>query len=363
MLSSGEALAPDLVAAFYQTFTGTRLHNLYGPTECAVDVSYWPCPPSPVAPALVPIGRPVANTQLYVLEANGLPAPIGVPGELYIGGVQVGLGYHNRPELTRDRFVPDPFAAHGTMYRTGDRARWRANGTVEYLGRLDHQVKVRGFRIELGEIEATLATHPAVRDVVVQPFTNAGGDTKLIGYYVPATDVTRGDLRAWVTARLPEFMVPAMFVELGVLPLTPNGKVDRQALPVPTDVGDAEAALIAPRTEVEAVVVGVWTEVLGTHRIGVETNFVEVGGHSLNATRIVARMAKIFRTTIPLRRFFDAPTVAGVARTLVELETKPGQAELVARLYQRAKQMSSDERAQLRAAKKQVSQSRTTDEG
>ncbi|MBI3789504.1 MAG: amino acid adenylation domain-containing protein [Gemmatimonadetes bacterium] len=205
VMASGEALAPDLVSGFHRTLPRARLHNLYGPTECAVDVSYWPCPPVDEPPALVPIGRPVANTRLYVLDAHGAPCPVGVSGELYLGGVQVGLGYHRRPDLTAERFVVDPFvAAPGArMYRTGDRARWRADGTVEYLGRLDFQVKVRGFRIELGEIEATLAQHPRVRDVAVMAHADAEGDTRLVAYVAAKDEAPTGGegetLDRWAT--------------------------------------------------------------------------------------------------------------------------------------------------------------------
>ena len=194
VMASGEVLASDLVAAFYTALPASRLHNLYGPTECAVDVSYWPCPPSTVPLLLVPIGRPVANTQLYVLDAHGRPCPIGVPGELYLAGVQVGLGYHGRPELTAERFVADPFATGARMYRTGDRARWRADGTMEYLGRLDFQVKVRGFRIELGEIETMLAQHALVHDAAVMAHVDESGGARLIAYVVADELEASGDV-------------------------------------------------------------------------------------------------------------------------------------------------------------------------
>ena len=195
VMASGEALAPDLVSGFFAALPRTRLHNLYGPTECAVDVTYWPCPSAAAAPAVVPIGRPVANTQVYVLDGKHEPVPVGVPGELYLAGVQVGLGYHRRPELTAERFVRDPFSPepNARMYRTGDKARWRSDGTLEYLGRLDFQVKVRGFRIELGEIESAMLQHPAVQDGVVAANDDGGGSSRLVAYIVPRSSDAQGD--------------------------------------------------------------------------------------------------------------------------------------------------------------------------
>jgi amino acid adenylation domain-containing protein len=386
VMASGEALTPDLVASFYQTLPGARLHNLYGPTECAVDVTYWPCPPSTVPPALVPIGRPVSNTQMYVLDSRHAPTPIGVPGELFIGGVQVGMGYHNRPELTDERFVPDPYRTGGRLYRTGDKARWRADGTIEYLGRLDFQVKIRGFRIELGEIEATLAKHPDVREAVVvaRPLV-AGGDVQLVGYYVArhperasshpepyVADAPQGRLREGsatpavpasalrdhLRATLPDYMVPAMFVALASMPLGTSGKIDRRALPAPT-VEETPEQFVAPRSDIETVVAALWRDVLGRERVGVETSFFDLGGHSLLATRIAGQVTKIFRTPLPLRRFFEAPTVAGVARVLVEGEAKPGQTATIARLFIKAQQMTPEERERLRREKSRSDQSTT----
>ncbi len=351
VMASGEALPPALVADFYRTLPRARLHNLYGPTECAVDVTYWPCPPSSEPPTMVPIGRPVANTQMYVLDAHGQPTPIGVPGELFIGGVQVGVGYHNRPELTSERFVRDPFsqAPSARLYRTGDKARWRADGTIEYLGRLDFQVKIRGFRIELGEIETTLARHPRVEDAVVvaRPLV-PGGDLQLVAYYVPAGDaVPAAALRDDLRVRLPDYMVPAVFMPLQALPLNASGKVDRRALPAPV-LEESPDAHVAPRNDVETVVAGVWRDILGRERVGVETSFFDLGGHSLLATRITGQVTKIFRTALPLRRFFESPTVAGVARALMDAEAKPGQTATIARLFLKAQRMTPEERERLR---------------
>ncbi len=318
VLAIGEALPPDLVAAFHGELPGTRLHNLYGPTECAVAVSYWPCPPSPVALDVVPIGRPIANTRFYVLDAQGRPCPIGVSGELCLAGVQVGLGYHGRPELTAERFVPDPFAPADEvaprMYKTGDLARWRAEGTVEYLGRLDFQVKLRGFRIELGEIEAVLREHAAVQDAVVVARELQPGNLVLVGYVQPTTGSTidAAALRAFVGTRLPDYMVPTTVMALDALPLTPTGKVDRTALPDP-ELRSTGAEAVAPRDEVEARILHIWAQLLGTPNIGVTDRFNDVGGHSLAAVRLFTRMAREFGREFQLLTILKHDTVEKLA--------------------------------------------------
>ncbi|HST58657.1 MAG TPA: amino acid adenylation domain-containing protein, partial [Longimicrobium sp.] len=265
VLCSGEALPPALVEAFHARWPRpVELHNLYGPTEAAVDVSYWAC--ERVAPvAVVPIGRPVWNTQLYVLEGGMRPLPVGIPGELFIGGVQVARGYLGRAGLTADRFVPDPLGGvpGARMYRTGDRARWLADGTLEYLGRLDGQVKVRGFRIELGEIEAVLRREPGVADCAVLVREDAPGDRRIVAYVTG--NVEADALRAALRGGLPEYMVPSAFVAMDVLPLTPNGKLDRKALPAP-EFGAADA-YVAPRTVTEEVLAGIISELLRVDRV------------------------------------------------------------------------------------------------
>ena len=327
VMASGEALPPEVVAEFHLRLPRARLHNLYGPTECAVDVTYWPCPPVPQPPAVVPIGRPVSNTQMYVLDARGEPAAIGVAGELHIAGKQVGLGYHRRPDLTAERFVHDPFARerNARMYRTGDKARWRPDGTIEYLGRLDFQVKIRGFRIELGEIEATLAKHQSVREAVVVARDEASGERRLVAYLVANREgeaPSVGALREHLLTTLPEYMVPAAFVWLTALPLSSNGKVDRRALPAPEIEREALShAYVAPRTDMERAIAEIWAQVLRVDQVGVDDNFFELGGDSLLTVQIVARAATA-GIRITLMQLMRHPTVASLAR--VAVSAQPG---------------------------------------
>src|SRR6185436_8949361 len=277
VMASGEALPADLAKRFFARLpAGVELHNLYGPTEAAVDVTYHACRPGEER---VPIGRPVANTRIRLLDGEGNPVPVGVAGELFIAGVQVGRGYLHRPDLTAERFVPDGGGAR--MYRTGDLARYLPDGEIEYLGRLDHQVKIRGFRIELGEVEAALARHPEVREAVVL----ARGEG-LVGYVVPPVST---DLRAFLRDSLPEHMVPSGLVFLEAMPLTPNGKVDRKALAQIEPERQADG-FVAPRTATEERLAAIWSELLGVARIGIADRFFDLGGHSLLATRVVSRV-------------------------------------------------------------------------
>ncbi|HEX2189470.1 MAG TPA: amino acid adenylation domain-containing protein, partial [Longimicrobiaceae bacterium] len=312
VVCSGEALPPALVERFHERFPAPiELHNLYGPTEAAVDVSYWPCARDGAA-GVVPIGRPVWNTALYVLDAALRPVPVGTPGELYIGGVQVARGYLNRPELSAERFVPDPFSAQGgaRLYRTGDRARWRVDGAIEYLGRLDFQVKVRGFRIELGEIEAALRPAPGVTDCAVVAREDETGDRRLVAYIVGEAEAEA--LRAHVRRSLPEYMVPSAFVFLDALPLSPNGKLDRRSLPAP-ELSSAEERYVAPRTPVEEVLAGIWAEVLRLERVGATDDFFTLGGHSLLATRVVSRVRELFGVELPIRAVFEHSSLGALA--------------------------------------------------
>ncbi|HEX8150236.1 MAG TPA: amino acid adenylation domain-containing protein [Pyrinomonadaceae bacterium] len=314
----GEALKAESLAPWRRRAPHTRLFNEYGPTETVVGCCVHEVAPADVPGGVVPIGRPIANTRLYVLDEHLMPVPVGVAGELYVGGAGVARGYLNRPALTAERFVPDPFSGEpgARLYRTGDVVRHTAEGVLEYVGRRDHQVKLRGFRIELGEIEAVLAEHPDVRECVVTTHETEGGDKRLAAYVVAAAGRSPGggDLRRHLRGRLPEYMVPSDFVPLKSLPLTPNGKVDLRALPAPekarlvSGLGDDAA-----RNVVEEVLVGIWSEVLGAETVGVHQNFFEVGGHSLLATQLMSRVCESFGVEVPLRAFFDAPTVAALA--------------------------------------------------
>ncbi|HYW08046.1 MAG TPA: amino acid adenylation domain-containing protein, partial [Longimicrobium sp.] len=315
VVCSGEALPAALVRRFAERLPGVALHNLYGPTEAAVDVTAWSCAPGPEV-TRVPIGRPVANTRVYVVDGAGEPVGVGVAGELCIGGVQVARGYLGRAGLTAERFVPDPFAGESgaRLYRTGDLARWLADGSLEYLGRNDFQVKVRGFRIELGEIEARLREHPDVRAAVVLAARDGAGGTRLVGYCVADEGLDAAALRAHLAERLPEYMVPAAFVRLPALPLTANGKVDRRALPAPD--GEAFAARVyeAPTEATEVALAEVWAGLLGVERVGRNDDFFELGGHSLLAVQVVARVRQALGVEVALRDLFLRPVLADFAR-------------------------------------------------
>jgi amino acid adenylation domain-containing protein len=318
VFASGEALPGDLAARFRAALPAA-LHNLYGPTEASIDVTAWDCTATTGTAAVVPIGRPVWNTATYVLDAALNPVAPGVPGELYLAGVQLARGYLNKPGLTAERFVANPFAPGDRMYRTGDVARWTSGGALEYLGRGDDQVKIRGFRIELGEVEAALLACPGVARAAVIVREDTPGDQRLTAYLVPAAGgMEVAEVRATVSGRLPEFMVPSATVVLDTLPLTVNGKLDRRGLPAP-DAAPA-AAFRAPRTAREEILCTAFAGILGVQRVGLDDNFFELGGHSLLATRLVSRVRSVLGTELPLRAVFEAPTVAGLAARLAAAE-------------------------------------------
>jgi amino acid adenylation domain-containing protein len=316
VICSGEALTVELQQRFFARLP-VQLENLYGPTEAAIDVSRWSCERESER-RVVPIGRPIANLRLYVLDEEQRLVPVGVTGELYIGGVGVGRGYLRRAGLTAERFVPDPFSREegARLYRTGDQVRLARDGQIEYLGRRDGQVKLRGFRIELGEIEASLLQHEQVQEAVVVARAAEGGEQRLVAYVV-AKGVRSSELRRYLQDKLPHYMVPASFVELERLPLTPNGKVDRRALPkLEVDRAGLGVEYAAPVTAVEEILVNIWSEVLGVPQVGIHDNFFDLGGHSLLATQVIARISKTFRAELSLRRLFEEPTIAVLAATI-----------------------------------------------
>jgi len=323
VFSGGEALTPDLQERFFERL-GPKLQNCYGPAEAAIDVTYWRCTPVS-GTSVVPIGKPIWNTQLYILDEYMEPVPVGVPGELHIAGVSLARGYLKQPELTAQKFVEDPFRLEngGRLYKTGDVARFRPDGNIEYVGRRDYQVKIRGFRIELSEIESVLGRHPSVQDCVVQAREDVAGDKRLVGYVVPAAGsaIQVAELRNWVKERLPEYMVPVAWVEMARLPLSPNGKVDRKNLPAPEYVRPELAAEYqGARTPAEEVMASIWAEVLRHDQVGVHDQFFELGGHSLLATQVVSRIRHAFQVELPLRALFEAPTVAGLTERVQQLQ-------------------------------------------
>jgi amino acid adenylation domain-containing protein len=316
----GEALSWGALAFWRQNAPGTRLINEYGPTETVVGCCVYDGALGPDGSGNVPIGRPIANTRLYVLDASMSPVPVGVPGELYIGGDGVARGYWNRDELTAQRFLADPFVPGGRLYKTGDLVRRLPDGVLDFLGRLDHQVKLRGYRIELGEIEAALRADPKVRDVAVLAREDSPGDRRLVAYVVlgEGEQAEAAELRAFVGAALPEYMVPSAVVFLDALPLTDNGKLDRAALPAPELRGTAGPERIAPRTAVEQGLAAIWTDVLGATELSIHDDFFELGGHSLLATQILARVRSTFGVDLPFRTIFESPTIAGLAAHIGE---------------------------------------------
>ncbi|HEY6421687.1 MAG TPA: amino acid adenylation domain-containing protein, partial [Pseudonocardiaceae bacterium] len=312
---AGEALSARAVGDIRAMLPGSRIANIYGPTEATVYATAWYSNGADRDQA-PPIGRPIWNTSVYVLDAGLRPVPVGVAGELFIAGAGLARGYLDRPGLTAERFVACPFGAPGErMYRTGDVVRWNSAGEVEYLGRADDQVKIRGFRIELGEVEAALLRRPEVVEAVAVARQDDSDHKRLVAYVVPAADeaVDSGWLRAHVATVLPEYMVPAAFVVLDTLPLNANGKLDRRALPAPDFV--AGASYVAPRSEVERVLAGIWSEVLGVARVGVEDNFFELGGDSILSLQVVSRARQAGLGLLP-RDVFTHPTVGALVMSV-----------------------------------------------
>jgi amino acid adenylation domain-containing protein len=333
VICSGEELSPVLQNRCLEQLPQACLSNLYGPTECAVDVTAWECTRDEVA-ARVPIGRPIANTRIYVLDRRGRPVPIGVAGEVYIAGIQVGRGYLNRPELTRERFVPDPFSseANQRMYKTGDIGRWRADGAIEYLGRNDGQVKIRGFRIELGEIEAQLVRHREVKEAVVLAREDEPGDKRLVGYVIPRESgaaPSTESLREHLKTALPEYMVPNAFVMLEAFPLSPNGKLDRRGLPAPDLSAYTSRDYEAPRGKIEEGLAGIWRDLLHLERVGRHDNFFELGGHSLLGIQLLAKVKADLGVALPVSAVFRYPVLMEMAGAAALLRQAASEAVVI----------------------------------
>ncbi len=323
VFASGEALPFDLQQRFFERLTA-QLHNLYGPTEAAVDVTYWPCRPNNQQ-SIVPIGRPIANTQIYILDPQLQPVPIGVPGELHIGGIGLARGYLNRPDLTAEKFIPDPFSdiPGARLYKTGDLARFLVDGNIEYIGRTDFQVKLRGLRIELGEIEAVLGECAGVLQAVVVVREDSPGDKRLVAYLIaaPGPELDAENLRRELKNRLPEYMVPSRFVLVDKFPMTTSGKVDRKALPAPPQERGNKTTMVAPRNETESRLASLFAGVLRLPSVGVTDNFFDLGGHSLLAGRLLAQVNQSMGKKIPLSAMFRGATVESLAR-LIEQESE-----------------------------------------
>ena len=325
VIIGGERALPERLAAWHaQTHGRVRLFNTYGPTESTIVATRSELAAVVASSGEVPIGRPVRNLRAYVLDPKARLAAPGIPGELYVGGAGVARGYSGRPDLTAERFVPDPWSPEpgSRMYRTGDLVRLLAAGDLEFLGRVDHQVKIRGFRVELREIEAALGEFPGISEAVVVAREDTPGDRRLAAYLVAKTSdgVPQAELRSFLKERLPDYMVPASFMMLDRLPLNPSGKVDRRALPAPDRARrELEKDFVAPRNDSEETIAAIWREVLGLDRVGVTENFFELGGHSLLLPQVVHRLRAAFQLDVPLRALFDEPTVEGLAITVEEL--------------------------------------------
>jgi acyl-coenzyme A synthetase/AMP-(fatty) acid ligase len=319
----GEQLLAESLRPWRRHAPGTRLFNEYGPTETVVGCCVHEVHAADAHQGAIPIGRPIANTRLYILDDELQPVPPGVVGELYIGGAGVARGYLNRPKVTEERFLPDPFspAADDRLYKTGDLARQREDGSLEYLGRLDSQVKVRGYRVELGEIEASLALHPEVKSCVVLAPETSPGDRQLAAYVIPGTrPPSPRALQDHLRQRLPEFMVPDRMVFLETFPLTPNGKLDREALlALPLALMSAEPAT-RPATPVESSLLTIWNDLLRLDRLGIDEDLFVLGARSLQAVRAVTRIRTTFDVDLQLRHLFEQPTIAGQAKIIEGLQ-------------------------------------------
>jgi acyl-coenzyme A synthetase/AMP-(fatty) acid ligase/acyl carrier protein len=324
VVSVGEKCSAEAVARW--SAAGRSFFNGYGPAEATVTVSAY-LVDQHAQPGPPPIGRPLANVQLYVLDSHLQPVPIGVPGELYIGGLQLARGYLNQPALTAEKFIPNPFSAvpGARLYRTGDITRYLPDGNLEFVGRRDYQVKIRGYRVELGEIEAALNDYPGVRESIVLPY--GGADTKtLVAYLIgaPELQAQTQQMRQALKTKLPDYMVPAAFIRLEEWPRTSNGKVDRQALPLPDGAGaEIRTPFVAPSNAVEQSLAEIFSEVLRIKQVGIDDNFFDLGGHSLCATMVIVRVKQALHVELPLRKLFELPTIRELSEFLKTNVSKP----------------------------------------
>jgi acyl-CoA synthetase (AMP-forming)/AMP-acid ligase II/acyl carrier protein len=317
VLCSGEALPYSLQQKFLARLPDSELHNLYGPTEAATDATFWRCVPQPLA-GLVPIGRPLANTKIYILDAHDQPVPVGIAGEIHIGGKGVARGYLHRPDLTASRFVADPFVSdpNARMYKTGDLGRWTRDGDIEYLGRNDFQVKIRGFRVEPEEIEIQLSNCEGVRELVVIAREDVPDDRRLVAYLTPkeGAELSPAKLRRYAVSRLPEYMIPSAYVVLDSLPLNTNGKLDRGALPVPDGSSVVTEEYEAPEGDVEVGIAELWRQILRTGKIGRHDQFFDLGGDSLLGIKLIAKVAEKFGVRLPVATLYQFRTINSMAQ-------------------------------------------------
>ncbi len=351
LLFGGEIANPSLVKRILQHGSPQRLVNCYGPSENTTFTTWYLVREVPEGAKTLPIGRPISNTQVYILDPKLEPVPIGCTGELYIGGDGVARGYLNRPELTKKTFIANPFSnSNHRLYKTGDLVRYRADGNIEFVGRLDYQVKIRGFRIELEEIEGVLAQHPKVLQVAVIDREDRPGEKRLVAYFVPDKEnsIASDELRNFLKEKLPEYMVPSAFVMLDTMPLTANHKVDRRALPAP-DISrmEFEVDFVAPRNSTEEILAGIWAEILGLKQVSIYENFFNLGGHSLLAAQVITRISQVFQVDLSLNALFDNPTIATLSQLLITKQLEQTDSSTLEQIFTEVENLSDEELKQL----------------
>jgi len=355
VIASGEALTAQLQKRFFNRLDA-QLHNLYGPTEAAVDVTFWQCQKDSVTNQnTVSIGQPIANIQIYLLDKYLNPVPMGVTGEVYISGIGLGRGYLNRPDLTAEKFIPNPFSQQTErLYNTGDKGRYLSNGEIEYIGRIDHQVKVRGFRIELGEIESIISQYPAVRETVVIVSEESVDSKRLVAYVVPQKEeiLVISELRKFLESKLPNYMVPAVFVILEALPLTPNGKIDRKALPTPDTMRpELEAVYQPPETEVDQTIADIWQKVLQLENVGIHDNFFEIGGHSLLLVQVHSKLLEVLQTDLSILDLFKYPTINSLGNYFNQVKKKQPSDDMIIDVTEKIADGKAQQRKRLQKIK------------